>query len=174
MPISKCDRIEKDEKELLFVKNNSIKSIRRDIEQFSFNTACARAMELLNALNKYDAIEGEKNDKLFKQTFIDLILLLAPCAPHFCEEIWEMFGNKKSIFTASYPVEEEKWLVKDENEVAVQVNSKIKTKIVIPNGITEDEIREILLKDDKVAPFIEGKEIKKIIIIPRRLINVIV
>ena len=174
MPISKCEKIEKDEKELLFVKNNSVKSIRRDIEQFSFNTACARAMELLNALNKYDSIEGEKNDKLFKQTFIDLILLLAPCAPHFTEEIWEMLGNKKSIFLAQYPVAEEKWLVKDENEVAVQVNSKIKTKIVIPNGITEDEIKEILLKDDKVAPFIEGKEIKKIIIIPRRLINVIV
>ena len=82
--------------------------------------------------------------------------------------------NKKSIFTEDYPVCEEKWLVKDENEVAVQVNSKIKTKIVIPNDITEDEIKEILYKDEKVLPFIEGKEIKKLIIIPRRLINVIV
>jgi leucyl-tRNA synthetase len=171
---NKCTKIERDEKELLFVRHNSIKSITRDMEEFSFNTACARMMELLNALNKYDLIEGEKNDKLFKDTFIDLLLLLAPCAPHFAEEIWEQLGNKKSIFIANYPVCDEKWLVKDENEVAVQVNSKIKTKIVIPNDITEDEIKEILYKDEKVLPFIEGKQIKKLIIIPRRLINVIV
>ena len=171
---NKCNKIERDEKELLFVRHNTIKSVTRDMDDFSFNTACARMMELLNALNKYDLIDGEKNDKLFKETFIDLLLLLAPCAPHFAEEIWEQLGNKKSIFNANYPVCEEKWLVKDENEVAVQVNSKIKTKIVIPNDITEDEIKEILYKDEKVLPFIEGKQIKKLIIIPRRLINVIV
>ncbi len=171
---NKCNKIERDEKELLFVRHNTIKSVTRDMEDFSFNTACARMMELLNALNKYDLIEGEKNDKLFKETFIDLMLLLAPCAPHFAEEIWEQLGNKKSIFNANYPVYEEKWLVKDENEVAVQVNSKIKTKIIIPNDITEDEIKEILYKDEKILPFIEGKQIKKLIIIPRRLINIIV
>ena len=171
---SKCNKIERDEKELLFVRHNTIKSVTRDMEDFSFNTACARMMELLNALNKYDLIEEEKNEKLFKETFIDLMLLLAPFAPHFAEEIWEQLGNKKSIFNANYPVYEEKWLVKDENEVAVQVNSKIKTKIVIPNDITEDEIKEILYKDEKILPFIEGKQIKKLIIIPRRLINIIV
>lgn len=171
---NKCNKIERDEKELLFVRHNTIKSVTRDMEDFSFNTACARMMELLNALNKYDLIEGEKNDKLFKETFVDLMLLLAPCAPHFAEEIWEQLGNKKSIFNANYPVYEEKWLVKDENEVAVQVNSKIKTKIIIPNDITEDEIKEILYKDEKILPFIEGKQIKKLIIIPRRLINIIV
>ncbi len=174
MQVNKCDKIDRDEKELLFVRNNTVKCVTRDMEDFSFNTACARIMELLNALNKYDTLEGEKNDKLFKNTFIDLLLLLAPCAPHFSEEIWESLGNKKSIFTEDYPVTEEKWLVKDENEVAVQVNSKIKTKIVIPNDITEEEILKILLVDEKVAPFIVGKQIKKLIVIPRRLINVIV
>ena len=174
MQVNKCDKLDRDEKELLFVRHNTIKCVSRDMEDFSFNTACARLMELLNALNKYDTIEGEKNEKLFKDTFIDLILLLAPCAPHFTEEVWQMLGNKKSIFTEDYPVAEEKWLVRDENEVAVQVNSKIKTKIVIPNDITEEEILKILYADDKVAPFIVDKQIKKLIVIPRRLINVIV
>jgi len=173
-PVNKCNKIEKDEKELLYARNYAIKCADRDMEQFSFNTVCARIMEFLNALNKYDAIDGEKNGKLLKDCFADLVLILAPCAPHVAEEIWEQLGNKKSIFTASYPVCEEKWLVKDENEVAVQVNSKIRTKIMIPNEITEEEIKEILYKDEKVLPFIEGKEIKKIIIIPKRLVNVIV
>ena len=131
-------------------------------------------MELLNALNKYDAITTEKNDSLLKETFIDLILLLAPCAPHFTEEIWEQLGNKKSIFNANYPVCDEKWLVKDEIEVAVQVNSKIKCKMMVPAKITEDEVKDLISKDEKILPFIDGKVIKKIIIIPGRLINIIV
>ena len=131
-------------------------------------------MEYLNALNKYDTADGEKNIKLFKECFSDFILLLAPFAPHFSEEIWEQLGNKKSVFLSSYPEVEEKWLIKSENEVAVQVNSKIKTKIMLPAEATEDEIKELLLNNEALKPFISGKEIKKLIIIPKRLINIIV
>ena len=173
-PINKCNKIDADEKELLFVRNNTIKAVSRDMEAFSFNTAVARLMELLNAINKYDAIPTEKNDSLLKETFIDLLLLLAPCAPHFCEEVWEQLGNKKSIFNANYPVCDEKWLVKDEIEVAVQVNSKIKCKMMVAAKITEDEVKDLIAKDEKLSQFIEGKVIKKIIIIPGRLINIIV
>lgn len=139
---------------------------------FSFNTAIARMMEFLNALYKYDALE-DKNKKFFKEAFSDFILLLAPCAPHFAEEIWEMLGNKKSIFYSPYPVCNESALVKEETEVAVQFNSKMRGRIVIPTGLDENAIREILLSDEKIAPMLEGKEIKKLIVIPNRLINII-
>ena len=171
---NKNDKIDAAEKDLLYTRNYTVRCMTRDIEDFSFNTATARLMEYLNALNKYDTADGEKNIKLFKECFSDFILLLAPFAPHFSEEIWEQLGNKKSVFLSSYPEVEERWLIKSENEVAVQVNSKIKTKIMLPAEATEDEIKELLLNNEALKPFISGKEIKKLIIIPKRLINIIV
>ena len=171
---NKNDKIDAAEKDLLYTRNYTVRCMTRDIEDFSFNTATARLMEYLNALNKYDTADGEKNIKLFKECFSDFILLLAPFAPHFSEEIWEQLGNKKSVFLSSYPEVEEKWLIKSENEVAVQVNSKIKTKIMLPAEATEDEIKKLLLNNEALKPFISGKEIKKLIIIPKRLINIIV
>lgn len=174
MPLNKNDVISSAEKDLLYARNYTVKCVTKDVEDFSFNTATARLMEYLNALNKYDALDGEKNLKLLKECFVDFILLLAPFAPHFSEEIWEQLGNKKSVFLTAYPEVEEKWLVKDENEVAVQVNSKIKTKIMLPANLSEEEIKNLLYANDALKPFIENKEIKKLIVIPKRLINIIV
>ena len=101
------------------------------------------------------------------------ILLLAPCAPHFAEEVWEWLGNKNSIFYSDYPVCDEKALTLDEVEVAVQINSKIKAKLIIPSTATQEEIKEILLNDEKISLEIAGREIKKLIIVPKRLINII-
>ena len=169
---AKKAEIEKDEKELLYVQNYSVKCVDRDMNSFSFNTAIARLMEYLNAMYKYMTVEVKNVDVLVNslKTFIQL---LAPLAPHFSEEIWEMLGNKKSIFLSSYPVFDDKYLVKDEIEVAFQINSKLKARIVVPSGITEEKVRELIKTDEKLSALITG-EIKKIIIIPSRLINVIV
>ena len=101
-------------------------------------------------------------------------MLLAPCAPHFAEEIWESLGNKNSIFYAKYPVCDESALILDEVEVAVQINSKMRTKIMLPNEVSEEQVKEIIFADPKLAQELEGKTIKKLIIVPKRLINVIV
>ena len=170
---NKNEQIGKDEKDLLYAVNYAIKNVDRDMENFSFNTAVARLMELLNNLTKYDGLEV-KNASVYKDSFSKLILLLAPFAPHFSEEIWEMLGNKYSIFNKPYPVCDESALVRDEVEVAVQINSKMKTKIVIANGLSEEQIKEILFADEKIGKELEGKQIKKLIIVPKRLINVIV
>ena len=171
-PSSKINNIGKEEKALLYAANYAIKNVDRDMEVFSFNTSVARLMELLNSLTKYDALE-DKNINVFKDCFKTLILLLAPCAPHFAEEIWEILGNKNSIFHAKYPVCDENALVLDEVEVAVQFNSKMKAKLMIPSDANEEQIREILLSDEKLSKELEGKTIKKLIIVPKRLINVI-
>ena len=165
--------IGKEEKELLYAVNYAIKCVDKDMESFSFNTAVARLMELLNSLSKYDTLEV-KNLSVFKDSFKKLILLLSPCAPHFCEEIWELLGGKSSIFNQDYPVCDENALVRDEVEVAVQINSKMKTKISLANGLSEEQIKELLLSDEKLAKELEGKQIKKLIIVPKRLINIIV
>lgn len=167
------DTIGKDEKELLYASNYAIKCVDKDMEAFSFNTAVARLMEYLNALTKYDALEN-KNNQIFIDCFKNFILLLAPCAPHFSEEIWSWLGGKSSVFYMDYPICDEKALVKDEVEVAVQINSKMRTRIMIPNGANEDEIKNILLSDDKIKDELKDKQIKKLIIVPNRLVNIIV
>ena len=172
---SKNGKLEKEEKELLYARHYAIKCVDRDMNNFSFNTAIARLMEFTNALIKYDTLpEEEKNVKLLKESLSDFILLLAPCAPHFAEELWEMVGNKKSVFTSNYPICDESALVKDETEVAVQINSKMRGKIMLQNGLSQEEIKEVLLKEEKIASALAGKEIKKMIVIPGRLINIIV
>ena len=174
MPNDKNNNISKNEKDLLYAVNFAVKAVDRDMENFSFNTAVARLMELLNALTKYDAIDGEKNVNVFKNAFKTFILLLAPCAPHFAEEIWESLGNKNSIFYSKYPECDEKALILDEVEVAVQINSKMRAKIMIPSDANEETIKELIFKDEKLSAEIDGKTIKKLIIVPKRLVNVIV
>ena len=141
------------------------------MENFSFNTAVARLMEYLNALNKYDTTVEKKNNAVFIAAFKNFIKLLAPCAPHYSEEIWEWLGGKGSVFNTEYPVCDEKALVKDTVEIAVQINSKMKSRIEISNDATNDEIKEIILSDEKLSAEIGGKEIKKLIVVPGRLVN---
>ncbi len=162
-----------NEKELLYVQNNSIKNITKDVENFSFNTAVARLMEYLNALSKYETLPN-KNDKILKESLVDFVHTLAPLAPHFAEELWEFMGNKKSVFNESYPTVNENYLVKDSVEIAVQINSKIRARISVPSNANEQTIREEIAKEPSLSEALDGKEIKKLIIIPNRLVNVIV
>ena len=143
------------------------------MEAFSFNTAVARLMELVNAINKYDGL-ANKNVALLKDTVKDLVLLLAPCAPHTCEELWEIMGGKNSVFTESYPKEDVAALVLDETEYAVQVNSKIVCRAMIANGMTNEEIEEKVKALPEVTARMEGKTVKKCIVVPGRLVNLIV
>ena len=171
---NKNSEISANEKDLLFALNYAIKAVDKDMESFSFNTAIARLMELLNAFTKYDQLDqSTMNVQLYKSSFAKFIQLLAPCAPHFAEEIWEMLGNKNSVFLSSYPVCEEKYLVKDEIEIAVQINSKMRGKITIKNNAGKDDIMATIMSDDKLSAEIKDKEIKKFIIVPNRLVNII-
>ncbi len=161
-----------DEKELNFVLHNTIKSVDNDMDNFSFNTAIARLMELVNALKKYETLE-KGNTETYYNSVTTLIKLLAPCAPHFSEELWERLGNKQSIFLSDYPIFDEKALVRDEVEYGVQINSKLRHKIVLSNSLTQKEIEEIVLKDEKVQELLQGKTPKKVIVILKRLVNII-
>ena len=162
------------EKALNYAKHYAIKSITRDVEDFSFNTSVARLMEYVNAMQKYDSEAGEKNVDFFKNCAKDLVRMIAPFAPHFAEELWESLGNKRSVFLETYPLVDEQALVKDEVEYAVQVNSKIKAKMMIPEGLTDAEIQSLVSQHPDVAALIEGKTVRKCIIVKGRLVNLIV
>jgi leucyl-tRNA synthetase len=162
------------EKNLNYVKNYTAKSLIRDVEAFSFNTSLARLMEYVNALQKYDTENAVKNNAFYKTCIEDLLRMFASFAPHFTEELWEACGHKDSVFEESFPEVDEKALIKDEVEYAIQVNSKIKAKMMIAENLSDEEIQAQVAAHPEVAPLLVGKSVKKCIIVKGRLVNLIV
>ncbi|MDD3224205.1 MAG: leucine--tRNA ligase [Clostridium sp.] len=161
------------EKDLNYVRNFSIKGILEDADKFQFNTCIARIMEYTNALSKY-INEENKNTSLLKDSINDFVRILAPFAPHFSEEMWAMLGNDFSVFNESWPKFDEKALVKDEVEIAIQINGKIKSKINIQANLDKDAIGKLALEDDRIKELTDGKNIVKVIVIKGRLVNIVV
>ena len=159
----------KAEKELNRVRHNTIKCVTNDLGSFSFNTAVARLMEFVNAMYNYEANTAQKN-AIYKDCAKDLVLLLAPFAPHFCEELWEMLGQKYSVFNQSYPTFDPAAMVLDKVELAVQINSKMRAKVTVATSASREEIEKAALEAVKdqlaAAP-------KKVIVVPGRLVNII-
>ncbi len=162
-----------DEKALDYARHDAIGRITKDLDAFSFNTAVARLMELMNAMTKYDALP-EKNTVLFKETAKDYVRLFAPFAPHFCEELWQLIGGKNSVFEQSYPLADSAKLVQDEKEYALQVNSRIVCRANFATALSDDELVAAALALPAVQDRLEGKSVKKHIIVKDRLINFIV
>ncbi len=160
--------------DLNFVRNSTIKSVDSDYKNFSFNTAVARIMELVNALNKYTADNEPINEELYNNAINDLILVAAPLIPHITEELWEQLGYSYSVFNTSFPPFDEKALKKPLIELALQINSKIRDKIVVDADKNASQIEKIVREDKKVIELIKDKQIKKIIVVANRLVNIIV
>lgn len=165
--------IDKAEKELNFWRHSAIKGVTEDAGSFQFNTAIARLMEFTNSLSKY-LNEETKNPAFLKETIEDFIKLLSPFAPHFTEEQWSLLGNSYSIINQSWPVFNPEALVKDEVEIAIQVNGKIKSRINVPTDLSEDGIKKASLEDEEVKKAMEGKTVVKVIVIKGRLVNIVV
>ncbi len=163
----------KAEKELLYTCNYTIKRVTEDMENFSFNTAVARIMEFVNALYKYDGESGDKNLFVFKDCIEKLVLLSAPFIPHIAEEFNSMLGGAYPVYRRAFPVCDESALVKDEYELAVQVNSRIKCKIVVPSDADAKAIESIALSNDAVISALQGMNVLKVVVIPKRLVNIV-
>ena len=158
------------QEKLDYVRNNTIKCVSADIENFSFNTAIARIMEFVNAV--YDYVNaGGATGEFFEDCRKDLVRLLAPFAPHFAEELWEILGQKYSVFNQPFPVCNEDALVLKKVELAVQVNSRIRAKITVASDASREQIEKAALA--ALEGQLDGAP-KKIIVVPGRLVNVIV
>ncbi len=146
--------------------HKTIKKVTEDIESFSFNTSISAMMIFMNEMDKAEGIS--KNDfKMFLQ-------ILAPFASHITEEIWHTLGEKESIHTSSWPKWDEKKIIDDEIKIAIQVNGKVRAEIMISKDIKEEEIKEIAFKNSNIITWTEGKDIKKVIYIPNRVMNIVV
>lgn len=164
--------IDKAEKELNYWRHFAIRGVTSDTEILQFNTAIARMMELTNALSKY-LNEETKNASFLKEVIIDFIKMLAPFAPHFAEEQWSLLGMNYSVFNEEWPKFDAAALVKDEVEIAIQINGKIKARINVPSDLNEDGIKEASLNNEDVKKALEGKAVAKIIVIKGKLVNIV-
>ncbi len=156
---------EKADEALVRAMHKSIKKITADIEDFKFNTAIASMMELTNAIYQYGAD---------KEVFGNLIIMLSPIAPHFCEELWQKLGNKDSVCKAAWPEFDPALIVDATVTVVVQVNGKVRSKLDVPADIAEDKLKELALSDEKLQQWLQGKPPRNIIVVPKKLINIVV
>lgn len=166
----------KEDKDLWFVINNSVKRVTGDVgNRFNFNTAISAIMELVNAFYNYsDKVSDEKkNNGIIKAGIEKMILMLAPFIPHAAEELWHSIGKEGSVHEEKWPEYDESALVKDEIEIVVQINGKVRDKIVIPAGIDKKEMEEKALESEKVKAALEGKNVIKVISVPKKLVNIV-
>lgn len=146
--------------------HKAIKKVGEDYERMKFNTAIATMMSLVN--------DFYKAGKVTKGEYGALIMLLNPVAPHITEELWEKWGDGKVLATHEWPTFDEAKTVDDEVEIVVQVNGKIRDKIMISATLTSEEMQKMVSEDENIAKHIQGKQVVKVIAIPGKLINIVV
>ncbi len=154
--------------------HQSIKKVSGDIERdFHFNTAIASMMELVNELSVFES-ETEEDLQVLSTSIENLLLMLCPFAPHIAEELWEAIGKDRSISLYPWPSWDEELAREEDIELVVQVNGKLRGKMVVPRGTEDEQLKMLALQDQKVKGFIEGKTVKKVIVVAGRLVNIVV
>ncbi|SDH54170.1 leucyl-tRNA synthetase [Chryseobacterium taeanense] len=148
------------------VLHTLIKKVVYDIENFSFNTSVSSFMIAVNELQKI---------KCNKRNILEpLAVIISPYAPHICEELWSLLGHTASIEFEKFPVLNEDYLVEDEIEYPISINGKTKHKLPLSSQLSAKEVEEMVLQDEKVQHFLEGKTPKKIIVVPGRIVNIVI
>lgn len=152
--------------EMIHLVHQTIKKVTEDFENLKFNTAIAALMALVNEVYNLGSItQGE---------YKVLLLLLSPVAPHLCEEIWQLNGYGQPIYAQAWPKYDEKYLVKPEVEIAIQVNGKVRGKMMVSSTMTPEEAQQVLPGTPEVINVLQGKQIVKLIYIQGRLLNLVV
>lgn len=147
------------------VYNQTVKKVTEDYEHLHFNTAISQLMVFINEAYKVDALPY-----LYVEGFVQL---LAPIAPHFAEELWSILGNEGGISYVPWPVFDEAALVEDEVEIVIQVNGKVKAKVMVAAAATKEEMEELAKGHEQVAGLLADKTIRKVIVVPGKLVNIV-
>ena len=153
--------------------NQTIKQVTEDIEALHYNTALAALMELVNAIYDAKNTPNEAAKAFIRNTVEKAVLLVTPFAPHLAEELWQLLGNKNFVHLSGWPVFDPNALQMKEVEIAVQVNGKLRARIMVATNSPEDKVKEAALADAKVQEILKGQPPKKIIVIPGRLVNIV-
>ncbi len=160
----KDDLVPSSPQELLRAMHRTVKKVTEEMESFKFNTAIAAMMEFVNAVYQSGAD---------KEVYSVLVRLLAPFVPHFCEEIWEETGHNESVFLSGWPSYDPEMLKESTLTIVVQVNSRVRSKLQVPADIKEEELKRLAGSDEQVLPWLAGKSIRNVIVVPGKLVNIV-
>ncbi|HAO93999.1 MAG: leucine--tRNA ligase [Deltaproteobacteria bacterium GWB2_55_19] len=172
--------VEGPAKEVRSATHRTIERVTRDIEErFHFNTAISAVMELVNLLYQFrPSLDGKAKDsaeaRSFKEAVESVVLLIAPFAPHISEELWSKLGYTTPVYKTPWPAVDESALVMAEVTVVIQINGKVRSKVNVPADSSEEFVRESVMNDEKAAGWIAGKEIKKFVYVPNKIVNIVV
>jgi leucyl-tRNA synthetase len=161
------------DEELVRLTHQTIKKVTEDVERLHFNTMVAALMEFSNYLGKVKE-SGSASVKEWKTSVKALLLMLAPTAPHLAEEIWQKLGYAYSIHNQRWPDWDESLTKTEEITLVIQVNGKLRERVTVPASISAEEAKKLAADQDKVKPFLEGKQVVNIIYVPGKLVNIVV
>ncbi|MEK7241406.1 MAG: class I tRNA ligase family protein, partial [Planctomycetota bacterium] len=177
-------RLSEEARGLYRATHLTIKKVSEDIEtSWHFNTAIASVMELFNQVEKFrprvsvseaSLTEDILSLQVLRHSLESITLLLAPFVPHICEELWQSLGNKPSLFEQPRPIYDPEAIKVGEIELVVQVNGKVRGHLVVPVDLQEEEIKVRALEDENVKKFLDGKKVVNIILVPKKLVNIVV
>jgi leucyl-tRNA synthetase len=172
------DLLRPDLKDLYRKIHETIRRVTVDIEdRFHFNTAISAVMELVNEIYKYLNSPAEKDDlswSVIRKAEETIVLLLSPIVPHMAEEMYKILGHGEFLLNAAWPAYREDALEVEKITIVLQVNGKVRSRIDVPVALADEEIKKAALEDERMVQFIAGKEIKKVIVVKQKLVNVVV
>ncbi len=169
------EEVSEADKETRRLTHYTIKKITDDVNQrFNFNTAISTIMEFVNWLYQYREKNPVRNSSIEAEAVNTLVILLAPFAPHFAEELWHELGYTDSVHKQPWPGYDPAALVQAEVEIVVQLNGKVKSRMTVPADIDKDEMEKFVLEQDKIVELISGKQVVKVIAVPKKLVNIVV
>ncbi|MCC0665888.1 leucine--tRNA ligase [Clostridioides sp. ZZV15-6597] len=162
------------DKDMRYTIHSTLKKVTVDLsEKFGFNTAISALMELINDMYKYKELDNI-NEAVIKEGVQTIVTIISPFAPHLGEELWTMIGQEGSVFDIDWPKYDETALVKDEIEVVVQVNGKVRGKLTVSSNISKEDMEKVALEDEKIKALVEDKTIVKVVAVPKKLVNIVV
>ena len=161
------------EKELLHITHRTIRKVTADLEKFRFNTMLASLMEFTNYLSRVNE-RRVVSDYSWREAISSLLLLIAPTAPHIAEELWTITGHPYSIHTQAWPGYDEELAKEEEITLIIQVNGKLRDKVLVPAYISEVEAKDLALSRERVKAYIDGKKLSNIIYVPGRVVNIVI
>ena len=167
-------RLDARQKDLRRLVHDTIAKVSDDIgRRYTFNTAIAAVMELLNAVAKYE-LRDAQDRSLIHEAIESSVLILSPIVPHICHVLWQELGNKTAIADESWPTADAQARIAESVEIVVQVNGKLRARLTVAAGASEQALQDAALQDVKVKRFVDGREIRKVIVVPGKLVNVVV
>ncbi|MFO7803687.1 MAG: leucine--tRNA ligase [Desulfovermiculus sp.] len=181
-PVGPCARLtgqelNKPDRDLRRKEHETLLKVSRDLEEeFQFNTCIAAVMELINTLSaaQEELAQTDSGRQVLSSAWSTALICLSPMIPHICEELWELIGYRQCLAMRSWPEHDPEALHKEEILIVVQVNGKLRGKIQVPSGATQEEIKNVALSNENVQKHLDNKEVQKVVVVPEKLVNVVV